>query len=306
MLETSLRPERIDSSRLAWAFAISLALHVFVLGSYQAGRTFGWWQKMHLPAWMHSAKTVAAILKKESESEPPQEVPLLFVDVNPAQATPEPPNKAPYYSDKNSQAANPDPQVNSETPRINGQQIHEIKTEDVPRTKAFPLQPALPLQQAREAQEEIKPKATFVPGDLALGKPDPTPRKDEGQAPLPRPRTIKEAMARPQNSRLAGEKMKQAGGARRHDLVSSLAVEATAFGGYDALLIGAVKTRWLDLLESRDFARDRVGRVTVRFHLNSDGSISEISFVENTVDLALGLLCQSAIKDPSPFAPWPK
>ena len=43
----------------------------------------------------------------------------------------------------------------------------------------------------------------------------------------------------------------------------------------------------LRLLESRDYARDRTGKVTLRFHLNSDGGVSEIAFVENSVDLAL-------------------
>jgi hypothetical protein len=39
--------------------------------------------------------------------------------------------------------------------------------------------------------------------------------------------------------------------------------------------------------------------------LNADGSVSEMTFTENTVDLMLGLLCQSAIKDPAPFGSWP-
>jgi hypothetical protein len=33
--------------------------------------------------------------------------------------------------------------------------------------------------------------------------------------------------------------------------------------------------------------------------------VTQLAFVQNTVDLALGLVCQSAIKDPAPFAPWP-
>jgi hypothetical protein len=31
-----------------------------------------------------------------------------------------------------------------------------------------------------------------------------------------------------------------------------------------------------------------------------------MTFIENTTDLATGMRCQSAIKDPSPFASWPR
>jgi hypothetical protein len=99
--------------------------------------------------------------------------------------------------------------------------------------------------------------------------------------------------------------MKQDGGVKRQSLVSSLNVRSTPFGAYDNAIIAAVQNRWYDLLDSRNYSRDRAGRVTVKFHLNVDGSVSDMSFVENTVDLMLGLLCQSAIKDPAPFDPWP-
>ena len=98
--------------------------------------------------------------------------------------------------------------------------------------------------------------------------------------------------------------MRQEGGVKRRG-ESSLDVTATGFGAYDAAVIAAVQNRWYDLLDSRNYSGDRTGKVTLRFHLNSDGTISEMGFVENSVDLALGLLCQSAIKDPAPFAPWP-
>ena len=45
--------------------------------------------------------------------------------------------------------------------------------------------------------------------------------------------------------------------------------------------------------------------MTIRFRLHADGTITEMNFVENTVDLALGLVCQSAIRDGAPYSPWP-
>jgi outer membrane biosynthesis protein TonB len=196
--------------------------------------------------------------------------------------------------------------VDTATPKIDGKQTQVVKTEDVPRARAFPLQPALPAPPAKEPQEEAKAKPSDTPGDLTLAKPDQTVRKEEeGEAPKPKPRTVAEAKALLQNSQLSGEKMKQEGGVKRARITSSLDVRASPFGNYDAAIIAAVQNRWYDLLDRRQYARDRIGKVTLRFRLNSDGSITELEFVENTVDLALGLLCQSAIKDPSPYGRWP-
>ena len=304
----SLRVERAESSRLAWAFTISVALHLLTFGSYETGKRLGWWQNWHWPPWLQSAKMLTEMLKKKENTQPPQqrqEVPLMFVDVSPAQATPEPPKTTPYYSDKNSRAANPERNADTEVPKITGQQTQIVRTEDVPRTRAFPLQPALPTPPSKEAQEEAKPKAAYTPGDLTMAKPDQTPRKAEGEAEHQRPKTLAEVKARTPNSQLSGEKVKQEGGVKRIRVVPSYDVMATPFGTYDAAIIAAVQNRWYDLLDSRNYARDRTGKVTLRFHLNADGGVSEIAFMENTVDLALGLLCQSAIKDPAPFAPWP-
>src|SRR5438093_903236 len=109
----SPRIARVESSRLAWAFVISLTLHLLAGGGYYAGKKFGWWQSLHWPAWARSAKMLTEILKKKEELPPPpaSEIPLVFVDVSPAQATVEPPKEAKYYSDKNSRAANPEATV---------------------------------------------------------------------------------------------------------------------------------------------------------------------------------------------------
>src|SRR5436190_6535951 len=202
--EWSLRQQRAEATRLAWAFALSVAFHLVIAATYQAGNKLGWWQNWHLPTWMQSPKMLTEILKKKENAPPqPTEVPLMFVDVNPAVATPDPPKTAPYYSDKNSKAANPDASVDTATPKIEGKQTQVAKTENVPRNKTFPLQPTVPAPPAKEpAQEEVKPKPSHTPGDLALAKPEPTPRKGEGEAPEPKPRTVAEAKARLQNSQL--------------------------------------------------------------------------------------------------------
>ncbi|MBI3853863.1 MAG: hypothetical protein HY298_26860 [Verrucomicrobia bacterium] len=288
--EVSVRPS-VDP--LVWAFGISLAIHLLLFGTFKLGQRYDLWNKSILPAWLK--KSLAAV--KAAEKKPPinREPPLLFIDVNPTQAATEAPKVAKYYSALNSKAANPDSQIDSNIPKISGKQTQVPKTEDVPRTKQFPLQPTPKPESA-----EPRPKTGPAPGDLALGKPAPKPDHTESPATeRERPRTLAAAHA------LAGEKMKQEGGVRRRVEISSVDAKATAFGAYDAMFIAAVQSRWYGLLDSRDFARDRTGKVVLEFRLNYDGRITEMKEVDNDVGELLGLLCQKAVLDPAPFEKWP-
>jgi outer membrane biosynthesis protein TonB len=311
MSRWSLRPEQAEVSRLAWAFAISLALHLLVYGGYHTGQKLHLWQNLHWPAWLHAPKILQeAFKKKETQPPPPQrqDIPLIFVNVNPAQATADAPKDAKYYSDKNSRAANPEPDRITETPKIDGKQTEVVKTEEIPREKFAPLQPSRPAQQPQEPQTEIKPKPAYTPGDLTLAKPSPTPRKTEGDAnevKPPRPRTVREALARQQDSRLPGEKMKQDGGVQRRHEMASLDTKATPFGAYDAALVDAISQRWFTLLDEREYAADSRGKVVLQFRLHYDGRITDMKVAESTAGEVLSLVCQKAVLDPAPFAAWP-
>ena len=364
MPDLSLRLERAESTRLAWAFVLSLVVHLLAFSGYEAGRRLHVWERVQLPAWMVAPRKLTELFvkpqtarererleKQRQEEQRREQMRLMFVDVSPAQATPEPPEKADYYSSRNSVAANPDATIQSSIPKIDGKQTVVPKTEDVPRTKAFPLRPtppptpapeppAAPVQPktepAHEAKpepvQEAKPKTAMAPGDLALARPDQSaprielkpdaaegvkPRtamartdesapKGEAKADQPKkPRKLSDLPPEVRMARLSGEKMKQEGGVRQRRLESSLAVTESPFGAYDEALISAVKERWYLLLDEQGFAGAQTGKVTLRFHLNSDGSVTQMELVENTVDLTLALICQSAIRDPAPFAPWP-
>jgi hypothetical protein len=232
------------------------------------------------------------------------EVPLVFVEVTPAQATPETPQKTPYYSDKNSVAASPKPK-DEDVPKIDGKQTDMVKIEDVPR-QAFPLNPTRPIPPPDEIDKEDHPetklKPDYTPGALVLAKPADKERKDEGESDEIRPRTLKEARAH--QSQLPGPKMKQKGGVHRQGNVR-LNVQSSLFGDYDARLIYAVQRCWDDLLESRQFAGEQTGKVTIRFRLYSDGTIQQVTETESTVDSVLTLLCRMAIEHPAPYDPWP-
>jgi hypothetical protein len=294
--------------RLVWAFAISVAFHLLFFGGYHLGERLHWWDNARWPAWLAPIKKLTQALKPPDIRQPPapKEVPLLFVEVSPVQETAEPPKDAKYYSSRNSQAANPEPDKETDTPRITGEQTRVVKTEDVPRNKFTPLQPVAPAPQDQEEQEEQKPKPTPPPGDLALGKPEQRQQPTPGDAPRPRPRTIKEAKARMADNRLAGEKMKQEGGVRRHLEISSLDAKATLTGAYDYAFIQAVQQRWYALLDDWNYSAEGRGKVVLQFQLHSDGRISEMKVSENTVSEVLALICEKAVLDPAPYDKWSK
>jgi outer membrane biosynthesis protein TonB len=232
----------------------------------------------------------------------------MFLNVNPAQAVAEPPKDARYYSDKNSRAANPDANKDVGIPQITGNQTEVAKTEDVPREKFTPLQPArpAPAQPALEQQPEMKAKPTAPPGDLTMAKPDPNPRKDEGKDQHTRPRTIEEAKARQQqDNRIPGQKMKQEGGVKRHLELSSLDAKATPFGAYDAALVEAISQRWFSLLDERGYASDSHGKVVLHFVLHPDGRVSDMTVAQNTSGEVWSLICQQAVLGSAPFDRWP-
>ena len=304
-----MRQERAELSRLAWAFAISMALHLLIFGGYETGKKFHWWENAHWPAWLSPVKKLADALKKKDSAQAlqPREIPLLFVDVDPANASPEPPKNATHYSSLNSQAANPDADKESDLPKISGEQKHVPKTEDVPKSKPLPLQPAplLPAPVAKETQEEARPKPAQPPGDLAMAKPDPNPTKDPGEAPHVRPRRIAEVLARQQDNRMPGQKMKQEGGVHRKLDMSLFDAVATPFGAYDRYLIEAIRQRWEGLLDERSYALDTRGKVVLQFVLHPDGRVTDMTMAENSAGDVLGYICEKAVMDPAPFPPWP-
>jgi hypothetical protein len=308
----SLRMEQAESSRLAWAPSFSLVLHPVIFGGYETNKRYGWITRVRLPAWLEPVRLLAEMVKKKVEppSQPKAlqnpETPLVFVDVSPAQVTAEPPPSAKYYSDKNSKAANPESGRNTDTPRINGTQNHTVKTEDVARQKFSPLQPMRPAEakQADREQTEERARPAERAGDLALGKPQVSPRQEPGEAERSRPRTVREALARQQQNRISGQKMMQEGGVSRHLEISSLDARATTFGAYDAALIEIIQDRWLSLLDQRDYASDARGKVVLQFVLHPDGRVTELNIAENTTNETLGLLCVKAVSDPAPFPAW--
>lgn len=292
----SLRTSRVEIERLGYALALSLLLHLLSWGGYEIGKRFGWWEPIHWPAWLQHVRKVSLLAPRPAVS---QEQPLEFVTVD--QASPEAPKNAKYYSSQNSRAADLTGNHETEKPKLNGHQTDVPKVEDVLRP-VFAKQSNPTPQQPEDQQTEQRPSSEKS-GDLMLGKPLDAQTEENQQTPQ-RPRTIRQALA--QLNRTPGPAMRQDGGAPRRALVPSLDALSTPFGAYDAAIVEAVTQRWYDLLDSGSFAQDRSGRVTLRFHLNYDGTISDMQVMDNTVGELLCYVCQQAITDPAPYAKWPE
>lgn len=298
----SLRLARLDSKRLAWAFGLSIALHLLFWGGYSLNQRYHFMEKLHLPVWVQKLMQMAKLEKKE---EKPlfveKEVPLIYVDVTPEQAVAEPPKDAKYYSSQNSKAANIEAEKELNIPKITGKQEDIPKTEDVERTKFSELKPTPAPEPEPEQHEKSKPKMEM--GDLALAKPEQNPSTDGGAAEKKRPRRLSELPPEKQ-PRPPGQKMRQDGGVKPNLSLTSLDAKATPFGDYDREFIDAVRNYWYNLLDSRNYAGGSAGKVVVRFRLNYKGEISNLKIGENTVGDMLGYLCQSSVISPAPYRPW--
>jgi hypothetical protein len=306
---------RLDSAnqRLAVALAISLALHAALYGAWRiAPATAAFFKDVY----EQLVAKPRAELKPQLEEPPPpkREVPLVFVEVDPALASVEPPKETKNYSTDHSIAANPEPKK-ADVPKIEGTQTHVVRTVESPKPEPKPLQPKPPEPapvETKNIEPEVKPKATPPPGDLAMAKPPPKaveliPVK-EGDKPEPKPRdkprTLADARAR--NPATAGEKTQQDGGVEHRAHIAMVDARRSPFGDYDSVFISMVQACWYQSLDENKYMLDRRGKVALTFRLHYDGRISQLEVAENTVGDMLSLLCQRAVLKPAPFPKWPR
>ncbi|MBI4662607.1 MAG: hypothetical protein HY735_27660 [Verrucomicrobia bacterium] len=328
MAELNLRWPRQASSPIVQAIGLSLLFHLLLFCTLELGYRLGLWDSSLFELLSFRARgrpDPRLEAQKKAEAEKQEVFPVIFVEVDPSQATQEVPKETKYYGARNSLAGNPDTRIDSDTPKISGTQDKVPKTSDSPRVEAMPLQPAPlvakppepkpkeePPKETQLKEPQPEPKSASKPGDLALAKPAErpvlTPKPSfsdavEATPTRPRPRRLAQVM-NPQST-LEGVKMKQEGGSKRYSSAEGLDVKATPFGTYDQLIIEAIQNRWFDLLEERDFARNATGKVVLTFRLNSNGTVSHMDVSESTVNEILSIICQRAVQDPSPFPRWP-
>ncbi len=270
--------------------------------------------------------------------------PTIFFDADPSLATEEKPEDTPYYAVIDSVAGNPDTSQDLDQPKLEGTQDKVFKTSDTapgeeltqeppvtglqptfPEAVEIPAEtevvesPDTPVEEVQEVEPdsvpepeesiavETKESETIQPAEILTRiKPRTIPTPQQTTPPAQersRPRTIAEARKR--NGMLIGESMKQEGGVKKFRIESSPNLLATPFGAYDAAIIQAIQQRWFGLLEGVPSARNASGKVTIKFHLMSDGRVMEMTVEEDTVGVIQSLLCQRAITDPAPYGKWP-
>jgi len=89
---------------------------------------------------------------------------------------------------------------------------------------------------------------------------------------------------------------------QKNGLATNAATDAVAV--YDAALVDAVRQRWHDVLD-RARILPRPGKVILEFNLHPDGVITGLTVAGCEVGEIHGALCQAAVLDPVPYAPWP-
>ncbi|HUD47468.1 MAG TPA: hypothetical protein VMR33_11590 [Candidatus Baltobacteraceae bacterium] len=293
------------------ALIISLLIHFLAFFTYKIGQSQGWWANMAMPRWMQVvSRALIPAIPNKIVAATPTPMPLMFVEVDPANAVREPPKAPKFYGANSTVAANPNITKLSTVPDIRGRQDKVLKTTEDGKLKAQPLQPTPPPRPQTTATAAAQ-KQTYTPGDLASARPAETARDGKPEAetaiatqPQPvyqRPRTIAEALAR--NGTL-GEKALQAGGVNNVQMSSSLDVKSSAIGAYDQQFVEAVKARWDQLWENR--TANASGKVVLEFRLHPDGRITGMTNVQNEVSDFMENMCERAILDPEPFQPWPR
>lgn len=338
-----MKLRKLTRNSIALALLLSLLFHLVAFVSIDLLMRMGLIDGRSLRSWLKKPSSVQVASASRRDTPSPQqqqqerEAPLLFVDVDPTVSTPEPPKDAKYYSALNSEAANPDVSINSNVPKIDGNQTRIPQTRDVPRERAQPLQPSPPqitkpedktptpqkpetpdlkretqLARKPEPLDQIKPAAGGKKaGDLATAKPSKVEHANPGDAqetpvqPHIRPRTLAAARQLQEHGGIAGQKMKEEGGVKKYNLDAAFSVRATPFGAYDAAIIAAIQKRWYDLLDETDVSHTRTGKVILTFRLKSDGTVTAFKMEEYDVGEVLALICQRSITDPAPFAAWP-
>jgi outer membrane biosynthesis protein TonB len=326
--ELDIRWPKLASHPIARALAFSLAFHLVLFLTVELGFRLGLWNSslFSLVALDKRQRPDPRLeAKKRAEAEKQEVVPIVFVEVDPAQASQAAPKDTPYYSTRNSLAGNLDTKIDSNVPKISGTQDRLPSTLTKPRSEPMPLQPMPSVARPAEPPQESKPaeaprqettseaKAAPRPGDLAMIRPMErpvlTPKPSFSDAPAssserPKPRRL--AQVRDQQNGLVSEKMKQEGGVRRYS-IEGLNVKATPFASYDRTIIEAIQNHWFNFLDDpdRNFVGNDTGKVVLTFRLNSDGSVTQMGVAESTVNDILEIICRRAVQEPAPFGPWP-
>ena len=281
-----MRPDDpIDLRAAAFAAVASLGLHLLLL--WLLPDTF-----RQVAAIVRPVEVLTAPVKIDEARLPAK---LRFAETNPV-ANQAVPKTAPFTSSRNQTAAQPVPEKmpsNSALPKSAGTspeiRLAQGKPRSIDQSQAQPT-PAPTISMAG-------PKAAPPPGPGKAGarpvvKPTPAPVAADPE----RPRASIP-------SGTAGLLLRNSVGVNR---AGAVAIDArfSQYGDYTQRMLEAIQSSWWSIIERSQFEGVNRGRVTVRFRLHRDGTVTDATILSNEVTRVMSLACKDAVMAPAPYDAW--
>ncbi len=281
-----MRPDDpIDLRAAAFAAVASFGLHLLLL--WLLPDTF-----RQAVVLVRPVEVLTAPVKIDEARLPPK---LRFAETNPL-ANQAVPKTAPFTSSRNQTAAQPVPEKmpsNSALPKSAGTspeiRVAQGRPRSIDQSQAQPT-PAPTISMAG-------PKAAPPPGPgKAAARPVPK------AAPAPTPADPERPRASIPSG-TAGLLLRNSVGVNR---AGAVAIDArfSQYGDYTQRMLEAIQSSWWSIIERSQFEGVQRGRVTVRFRLHRDGTVTDATILSNEVTRVMSLACKDAVMAPAPYDAW--
>ena len=281
-----MRPDDpIDLRAAAFAAVASLGLHLLLL--WLLPDTF-----RQVVAIVRPIEVLTAPVKIDEARLPAK---LRFAETNPV-ANQAVPKTAPFTSSRNQTAAQPVPEKmpsNSALPKSAGTspeiRLAQGKPRSIDQSQAQPTPaPAISMAGPKSAPPPGPGKAAARPVPKAAPAPTPTD-PDRPRASIP--------------SGTAGLLLRNSVGVNR---AGAVAIDArfSQYGDYTQRMLEAIQSSWWSIIERSQFEGVNRGRVTVRFRLHRDGTVTDATILSNEVTRVMSLACKDAVMAPAPYDAW--
>ena len=281
-----MRPDDpIDLRAAAFAAVASLGLHLLLL--WLLPDTF-----RQVAAIVRPVEVLTTPVKVDEARLPAK---LRFAETNPL-ANQAVPKTAPFTSSRNQTAAQPVPEKmpsNSALPKSAGTspeiRLAQGKPRSIDQSQAQPTPaPAISMAGPKTAPPPGPGKAAARP--VVKAAPAPTPANpDRPRASIP--------------SGTAGLLLRNSVGVNR---AGAVAIDArfSQYGDYTQRMLEAIQSSWWSIIERSQFEGVNRGRVTVRFRLHRDGTVTDATILSNEVTRVMSLACKDAVMAPAPYDAW--
>ena len=281
-----MRPDDpIDLRAAAFAAVASLGLHFLLL--WLLPDTF-----RQVVAIVRPIEVLTAPVKIDEARLPPK---LRFAETNPV-ANQAVPKTAPFTSSRNQTAAQPAAEKmpsNSALPKSAGTspeiRLAQGKPRSIDQSQAQPTPaPAISMAGPQTAPPPGPGKAAARPVPKAAPAPTPTdPERPRASIP----------------SGTAGLLLRNSVGVNR---AGAVAIDArfSQYGDYTQRMLEAIQSSWWSIIERSQFEGVNRGRVTVRFRLHRDGTVTDATILSNEVTRVMSLACKDAVMAPAPYDAW--